>query len=94
MIVLKIVDHRLKALKKFTTHSSSPVSGIEFVSDTEILTYSNISFSASPKCELILTEISSGASRALKLDDKHHINCISVSPLLQYFVLVYKVINQ
>jgi hypothetical protein len=91
LIVLKIINDKLRALKKFTTHSSSPISGIEFVSDCEILTYSNLNFSTNPKCELILTEIWTGASRVLKTDDNYHIQDVKVSPLCQYFVIAYKV---
>jgi len=77
--------------KRFSVHSNSAVSGIEFVSDSELISYANLSFSANPKCEMIMTELETGGTRILKQDDPHHIALISVSPLAQSMVLVYKV---
>jgi len=95
VLIIKIEDdgkqRRCVIRKRFAVHCSTPVSGIEFVSDNEILTFANLSFSANPKCEMIMLELSTGASRVLKQDDPNHIGFLRVSPLGQYFLLVYKV---
>lgn len=81
-----------KIVKRFSVHSNAPVYGIEFIAEDEIVTFANLSFSANPKCELILTNIWTGATRVLKQDEPFHIGFIKVSPLKQFFVLAYKVI--
>ena len=95
ILIIKINDdgkqRRCVIHKRFAVHCNTPVSGIEFVSDNEIITYANLSFSTNPKCEMIIMELSTGSSRVLKQDDPYHIGFLRVSPLCQYFLLVYKV---
>ncbi|CAL8142832.1 unnamed protein product [Orchesella dallaii] len=90
LIILHVVKGRASVLKKIACHSSCAVSGIEYVTEHSALTYANVSFSTNPKCELMLTDLRTGACTGLKAEAKHHIQCVSVSPLRQYFVLVYQ----
>lgn len=92
LVILQVVKGRATVLKKIACHSSCPVSGIEYVSEHAALTYANINFSTNPKCELMMTDLRTGACTGLKTEAKHHIQCVSVSPLKQYFVLVYQVL--
>lgn len=91
LIVLQVDNGRVNILKKIACHSSCAVSGIEYISEDSVLTYANIQYSTNPKCELMMTNLRTGACVALKAEAKHHIQCISLSPLRQYFVLVYQV---
>lgn len=97
ILVIDIVEDefekRCVIKKRLSVHSNCPVSGVEFLSDSEIISFANLSFSASPKCELIMTELDTGATRVLKEDEPHHILLLRVSPLAQSLLLVYKVIR-
>lgn len=93
LVILQVVKGRAMVLKKIACHSSCPVTGIEYISENAALTFANINFSANPKCELMLTDLRTGGCTGLKMEAKHHIQCVSVSPLKQYFVLVYQVLN-
>lgn len=91
LVVVKVIKGCATILKKIACHSTCAVSGIEFISEESALTYANINFSSNLKCELMMTDLLTGSCLSLKTDAKHHIQCISVSPLKQYFVLVYQV---
>lgn len=91
LIVMSLNEDIVKIEKKFAIHSNSPVSGIEFISENKLLCFSNTHFSTNPRCELIMTELQTGDFKVLKTDDNFHIQAISISPLKQYFVIVYKV---
>ncbi|CAG7728047.1 unnamed protein product [Allacma fusca] len=77
-------------LKKILVQSSSAVSGMEVTSESELLVWTNLSFSANPKCELSMVEINLGAIKVLKQDEPSHIGAVRVSPSKLYFVVVYK----